>query len=90
MLRDQFGIACKLANMRYMDLYPELTMLCNGIELNTIELNFRSPEIIHTKFSGPFDESFLGPNHLDFDVPPEYRVNDKIKYVIENSQNVLR
>jgi hypothetical protein len=83
MLRDQYGIASTVASMRNIDFYPLLSLLNIGEDLTTFGLNMNSPKNICPNFAGPYHNSYLGPNHIDYDVPPEYRIQDKIKYITE-------
>ncbi|KAF0749223.1 CCR4-NOT transcription complex subunit 2-like isoform X1 [Aphis craccivora] len=79
MLRDQFGIIGHLVSMRAVEYDRKFSTLTYGHDLTSLGMNLNSPENIYTTFAGPFESAPLGPHNIDFDVPPEYRVQDKIK-----------
>ncbi|KAE9521845.1 hypothetical protein AGLY_017757 [Aphis glycines] len=79
MLRDQFGIIGHLVSMRAVEYDRKFSTLTYGHDLTSLGMNLNSPEYIYTTFAGPFESAPLGPHNIDFDVPPEYRVQDKIK-----------
>jgi len=57
----------------------KFSTLTYGHDLTSLGMNLNSSENIYTTFAGPFESAPLGPHNIDFDVPPEYRVQDKIK-----------
>ncbi|XP_025191293.1 CCR4-NOT transcription complex subunit 2-like [Melanaphis sacchari] len=79
MVHDQFGIIGHLVSIKSAEYDPKLVTLTYGDDLRTLGLNMNSPENIYPTFAGPFENSPLGPHNIDFDVPPEYRVQNKIK-----------
>lgn len=80
MLHDQFGIVAILLNLRNLSAYPSLSDIYYGPNLLTLlREDMEHTRNLYSKFPGPFQDAFLGPNHIDYDVPPKYRLQDKIE-----------
>jgi CCR4-NOT transcription complex subunit 2 len=78
MLSDQFGIIGFLVSLKAREDNPGLVTLVYGEDLTTLGMNMNSPENIYPTFAGPFQNSPLGTHNGDFNLPPEYRIHDKI------------
>ncbi|CAB3980098.1 CCR4-NOT transcription complex subunit 2-like, partial [Paramuricea clavata] len=79
MVTDQFGMIGLLTFIRAAETEPNLVTLALGSDLTTLGLNLNSPESLYQTFGSPFSDSPCRPHEIDFNVPPEYRINSYIR-----------
>ncbi|XP_046845670.1 CCR4-NOT transcription complex subunit 2-like [Xenia sp. Carnegie-2017] len=79
MVTDQFGMIGLLTFIRAAETEPNLVTLALGSDLTTLGLNLNSPESLYQTFGSPFSDSPCRPHEIDFNVPPEYRINSFIR-----------
>lgn len=79
MVLDQFGMIGLLTFIRAAETEPNLVTLALGSDLTTLGLNLNSPESLYQTFGSPFSDSPCRPHEIDFNVPPEYRINSYIR-----------
>lgn len=79
MVKDQFGMVGLLTFIRAAETDPNLVSLALGQDLTALGLNLNSPDNLYPTFGGPWAETPMRAQDIDYHVPPEYIINHSIR-----------
>lgn len=82
MVKDQFGMVGLLTFIRAAETDPNLVSLALGQDLTALGLNLNSPDNLYPTFGGPWAETPMRAQDIDYHVPPEYIINHSIRLTI--------